>query len=65
MAGAFSVGAISGGAFNPAVGIGPAIISFFGNTQSVTHIALYLLGPLTGAILASVVYSFVLKVEKN
>src|SRR5262245_47420707 len=37
-AGAFAVGPISGGAFNPAVGIGPAIIHGVIGRGSITHV---------------------------
>lgn len=56
MVGAFSGGAISGGAFNPAVGIGPLLfdISQFG--QHWSDFWLYLVGPLAGGALAALVF---------
>ena len=55
LAGAFAAGPISGGAFNPAVGIGPLLIS--GQiAQNGMSILLYLLGPLLGGAIASIVY---------
>jgi aquaporin Z len=42
LVGAYSVGSISGGAFNPAVGIGPNLFGW--NSGSLSNIALYLVG---------------------
>ena len=56
-AGAFAGGAISGGAFNPAVGIGPILVSaIFGSSGALGHLWLYLLGPFLGGFLAAAVY---------
>ncbi len=54
MAMIFVAGPISGGSFNPARSIGPALIS--GNFQ---HLWLYLGAPILGAILAVVIWKFV------
>ena len=56
MTGAFAVGGISGGAFNPAVGLGPAIVELvFGGTP--TSMAwIYAAGPLLGAAAAGYTY---------
>ena len=54
LVGAFAGGAISGGAFNPAVGIGPAIAA--GNFS---HILLYLVAPMIGGALAAGVFKMV------
>ncbi|OGK18027.1 hypothetical protein A3G67_04395 [Candidatus Roizmanbacteria bacterium RIFCSPLOWO2_12_FULL_40_12] len=60
MAGAFAGGAISGGAYNPAVGVGPMIVnSFRGGGLTPTLFSLYTIGPFLGAILASLVYKYV------
>ncbi|HSW79177.1 MAG TPA: aquaporin [Candidatus Saccharimonadales bacterium] len=56
MAGAFSVGTISGGAFNPAVGLGPNIYNFGFLSQHWSNLALYLIGPLLGGFLASYIF---------
>ena len=56
MTGAFAVGAISGGAFNPAVGLGPAIMELvLGRTPS-SMVWIYAVGPLAGAAAAAFVY---------
>jgi len=56
MTGAFAVGGISGGAFNPAVGLGPALMEmvFGGSPTSMAWI--YAAGPLLGA--AGAAYAF-------
>ncbi len=51
MAGVFAGGKISGGAFNPAVGLAPNLLS-----ANMQYIWLYLIGPFAGAILASLAY---------
>ncbi|HSX48140.1 MAG TPA: aquaporin [Candidatus Nanoarchaeia archaeon] len=58
MAGAFSVGSISGGAFNPAVGVGPILVDIANWGQNGTNILLYLLGPAIGATLAALAHSY-------
>jgi len=53
---AFSVGGISGGAFNPAVGTGPTIINALLGKGPWKYIWIYWVGPLTGALLAAMVF---------
>ncbi len=65
LVGAYSVGSISGGAFNPAVGVGPALVAMIAGPISVSNLLLYLLGPFIGAVLASLVYTSVTKSEKK
>lgn len=48
MTGAFAVGGISGGAFNPAVGTGPILVAL-GGGGSLGDLWLYWAGPLAGA----------------
>jgi aquaporin Z len=56
-AGAVSVGPISGGAFNPAVGLGPWIIFTLQSGHFDPSIVwIYLVGPLLGGALAAVVF---------
>jgi aquaporin Z len=55
-AAAFAGGPISGGAFNPAVGIGPIVISALLGGGSVANLWLYLVGPFVGGAMAAVVY---------
>ena len=50
-------GGISGGAFNPAVGIGPIIINTIIGDGGFGSLIIYLIGPCTGAALASLVFS--------
>lgn len=56
LAAAFAGGGISGGAFNPAVGIGPTAVNAIVSGGSWTHLWLYLVGPFAGAALAAVVF---------
>ncbi len=56
VAAAFTGGPISGGAFNPAVGIGPTIIHATMGSGSWSHLWLYLVGPPVGGTLAVLVY---------
>ena len=67
LAGAFSVGGISGGAFNPAVGTGPAIVAAFvgyrnpvgediKGLEALVNVWLYIIGPCAGGALAAMVF---------
>ncbi len=56
MVGAFAVGGISGGAFNPAVGSGPTIVNALMGGGSWSHLWLYLVGPFVGAAIAALVF---------
>ncbi len=55
---AFAGGGISGGAFNPAVGIGPTVIDATMGNGTFTNLWLYLVGPLVGGALAAIVFKF-------
>lgn len=57
MTGAFAVGGISGGGFNPAVGVGPALVNAMTEGGSLGNIWIYLVGPFAGAGLAAVVFA--------
>ena len=50
MTGAFAVGSISGGAFNPAVAIGVAIMKLVSFSQIWVHIVAELVGGLAGGL---------------
>jgi len=54
--GAFAVGPISGGAFNPAVGTGPILVDAMVGGGSLSHLWLYLVGPFLGGALAAGVF---------
>lgn len=56
MVGAFAVGGISGGAFNPAVGLGPIIVDAVMGDGGFANAWLYIVGPGIGGALAAVVY---------
>ncbi len=55
---AFAGGGISGGAFNPAVGIGPAVIkgTIGGAPEVLNSIVLHVAAPLAGGVLAAFVF---------
>jgi aquaporin Z len=53
---AFAAGGISGGAFNPAVGIGPILVDALVGEGSFGDLWIYLVGPFAGGALAAVVY---------
>jgi len=55
-AGAFSVGGLSGGAFNPAVGTGPAIVRAALDGGSMANVWIFLVGPFLGGALAAYVF---------
>lgn len=53
---AFAGGGISGGAFNPAVGIGPVIVHAALGDGGLGALWLYIVGPLAGGALAAAVF---------
>jgi aquaporin Z len=57
LAGAFAGGPISGGAFNPAVGLGPALVAALVGGQPVGQVVYYIVGPLVGGALAAAVFA--------
>lgn len=56
LAGALGVGGFSGGAFNPAVGIGPTLLDVIAGGGSVGSLWIYLVGPLAGGAAAASVF---------
>lgn len=54
--GDFAGGGISGGAFNPAIGIGPTIIHAFLGGGSWSTLWLYIVGPIVGGAAAAAVF---------
>lgn len=56
MAGAFTVGPISGGAFNPAVALSPAILDTMMGGTAIQFIPMYLLGTLLGGMIAGLMF---------
>lgn len=56
LAGAMAGGPISGGAYNPAVGVGPLLFDIAQLPHHFSGMLLYLLGPLIGGALAGLVY---------
>jgi len=53
---AYSGGALSGGAYNPAVGIGTTIVHATMGDGTWSHVWLYIVGPFAGAAAAAVVF---------
>lgn len=56
MVGAFAGGGISGGAFNPAVGLGPILYDAVAASGTLSNAWLYVVAPLAGGLLAAAVY---------
>jgi len=56
LASAFAAGPISGGAFNPAVALGPMLMDAIAGGSSIANLWIYLVGPFTGAIVAALIY---------
>lgn len=56
LAAVYAGGRISGGAYNPAVGVGPLIFDITHFTTHMVSLLVYLIGPFAGAFLASLVY---------
>ena len=55
--GAFAAGPISGGAFNPAVGIGPILMDGLAGGGSMSALWIYIVAPLVGGAMAAGVYA--------
>ncbi len=53
---AFAAGPVSGGAFNPAVGLGPTILHAMSGGGSFSQVWIYLVGPFAGGALAAMVF---------
>lgn len=53
---AFAGGGISGGAFNPGVGLGPIVVNALTAGGSFSNLWLYLVGPLAGGVVAALVF---------
>ncbi len=56
LVGAFAVGSISGGVFNPAVGTGPILIDALAGDGTFENLWIYWAGPLLGSVAAAGVY---------
>jgi len=61
---AYAGGPISGGAFNPAVGVGTILMDSIISGGSISNLLLYIIGPLAGAALAAVTFKFLNPIEK-
>ena len=56
--GAIAGGPISGGAFNPAVGVGPILVHAVAGDGGYSDLLLYIVAPLVGGFLAAVVFRY-------
>ena len=56
MVGAFAVGGISGGVFNPAVGTGPILVDALAGDGAFDQLWIYWVGPLLGSVAAAGAY---------
>ncbi len=62
MAGAFCVGPLSGGVFNPAVSIGPSLVDLITeNGVSQYFVWYYLTAPMAGSVMAVIHFNYLLK----
>ena len=62
MAGAFCVGPLSGGVFNPAVSIGPSLVDIITESGvSQYFVWYYLTAPMAGSVLAVIHFNYLLK----
>jgi aquaporin Z len=62
MVGAYSVGPLSGGVFNPAVSIGPSIIDLITGLGISQHFTwYYITAPVAGSVLAVLSFNFIMK----
>jgi aquaporin Z len=59
-AGAFAVGGVSGGAFNPAVALGASVLGIF----NWSHYWIYVVGPLLGGVIAAGAFLYTQPAEK-
>jgi aquaporin Z len=55
-AAAVAAGPVSGGAFNPAVGVGPTVVHHHLGGGTLDHLGLYFFGPLLGGVAAALVF---------
>lgn len=56
MTAAFAAGKVSGGAFNPAVGVGTLLVDMFIEGNDISHVWIYIVGPCLGGIVAAMFY---------
>jgi aquaporin Z len=56
LAGAYAVGPVSGGAFNPAVGLGPMIVDTLAGNGGFGNAWIYVVGPVLGGVGAAAVF---------
>lgn len=65
LASAYAFGPISGGAFNPAVALGPQIVDMFKGGSSISYSWLYIVGNFVGGAVAAIVFKICNPDEKE
>lgn len=65
LASAYAFGPISGGAFNPAVALGPQIVDMFKGGSSISYSWLYIVGNFVGGAAAAIVFKICNPDEKE
>ena len=63
LVGAYTVGPISGGAFNPAVGTGPILVNALAGDGSFANLWIYLVAPILGGLAAVPIFKSQLPTE--
>ena len=58
LAAAIAGGPLSGGAFNPAVGLGPIIVDMINGGDSAKNIVIYLVGPFLASFIAPFIFKY-------
>lgn len=64
LVGALSVSALSGGAFNPAVGVSPALVDIANLADNFGLIVLYITAPLIGGMIASELFAYISQMKE-
>jgi aquaporin Z len=59
LAAAYAGGPVSGGAYNPAVGIGPIFIDSILGHGSMSNLYLYIAGPFAGSAIAAILFKYI------
>ena len=65
MAAVLAGGSLSGGAFNPAVGLGPNLYNLGALSDNLSNIWLYILGPFIGGAAASLTFGYIDTISRS
>jgi aquaporin Z len=55
---ALGAGPLTGGAFNPAVGIGPGLVSTLYGSYNISNMLIYIIGPMVGGAGAAIMHQY-------